>query len=1071
MAATSAHGVSETARERETLRYNASLITGAIRLSPDLTTPSSLKLCADTALTAFAALAACRLGVSRALIPLFDSQYEYVVAEATASSTLSASLPADSCTELLLYGTALPRSASISEPVLLAAPVASSSSDGLPQLPVHVVPDIANDAELAASEFFSRFSQHRCFAGAPIRTERNIAIGVLSVRHHHVAPDGKKKHIFSKAANILRESTEVEGVLFLDASISSFGGRAANHDTAATAGTEKSSSPSADDDRDNGRSSSDVPREPSGPRSRVLGFSTSTSSSIDNETRSIKHGGFPDKLLRKLLKQHPQGVIFNFDENGALQSSDFSSDISSDTADAPGSHDAAAPGSRQDGKGSRRRMSTKRTIVKAIIDMFPGARNVASFPAWDGQKHRWVAGGFAYTNALTRVFTVEGELSYLMAFGVVSVAQVLRAEAMLAETSKTEVLNSLSHEFRSPLHGMVLGVELFRDSNLDFFQESVLRTAEACSRTLLDTVDHLMDWTGINNFKRESSNVSMEAQNGGDRGLRKGDAMTVEAGMMNIASDVNLDILTEEVVETVFAGHSLQMLSANQQWTGSSPEGPITESARHWDSVRAIESLTPRAAADGSHPFLLGGVSVSVDFAPDISWAFHIQHGAVRRIVMNLVGNSLKYTTDGFVKVSLAQEVATTGAARSTSRNIRIVVVDSGCGISPDYLANDIFTPFTQENSLSSGSGLGLSIARKIVHALGGSIRIRSKVGKGTMVVVRFTADSAPSETASAAPPVSTAKGSLKAEAEGLKGLRIGLIGYKPGSDVISVLGTVFDESALVANICQSMLKMKMVEPEGEDTVRPDILCDERHIERLVTSSPRPPAVVLCRSTLSARQLASRFKSLPGSADDLVEFVSQPICPHKLATILSLTMKRWATEQASSPRSLPKSAMSTQKSDMGPSDPSSAGPQVESEALEAQKISLPSRVLSTPNPDTSERTDPFESLETPSKQVSFLLVDDNAINLRMISAFMTKLGQLTNSLDISMPVMDGFQATRKIRQIETERALTPCAVMALTGLATEGSQQEAFASGIDLFLTKPVKLEEIRQILAVRGLT
>lgn len=120
-------------------------------------------------------------------------------------------------------------------------------------------------------------------------------------------------------------------------------------------------------------------------------------------------------------------------------------------------------------------------------------------------------------------------------------------------------------------------------------------------------------------------------------------------------------------------------------------------------------------------------------------------------------------------------------------------------------------------------------------------------------------------------------------------------------------------------------------------------------------------------------------------------------------------------------------------------------------------------------------------------------MDDNAINLRMISAFMTKLGHIFDTaanglevvdmfrgeagqircifMDISMPVMDGFQATQKIRQIETERALTPCAVMALTGLATEGSQQEAFASGIDLFLTKPVKLEEIRQILAARGLT
>lgn len=117
----------------------------------------------------------------------------------------------------------------------------------------------------------------------------------------------------------------------------------------------------------------------------------------------------------------------------------------------------------------------------------------------------------------------------------------------------------------------------------------------------------------------------------------------------------------------------------------------------------------------------------------------------------------------------------------------------------------------------------------------------------------------------------------------------------------------------------------------------------------------------------------------------------------------------------------------------------SAGPQVESKA---QKISLPSRVLSTPHPGTLERTDPFESLETPSKQVSFLHVDDNAINLRMISVFMTKLGHIFDTaangleavdmfrgragqircifMDISMPVMDGFR--QPVRRHGTHQA-------------------------------------------------
>ena len=123
----------------------------------------------------------------------------------------------------------------------------------------------------------------------------------------------------------------------------------------------------------------------------------------------------------------------------------------------------------------------------------------------------------------------------------------------------------------------------------------------------------------------------------------------------------------------------------------------------------------------------------------------------------------------------------------------------------------------------------------------------------------------------------------------------------------------------------------------------------------------------------------------------------------------------------------------------------------------------------------------------------FLLVDDNHINLKILSTYMKKIGRpyatATNGLeaiqafgeaggrfkcvfmDISMPIMDGFEATRRIRALETERHLEPAAIFALSGLASASAQREAFESGIDLFLTKPVKLKELGNILAARGLT
>jgi CheY-like chemotaxis protein len=128
-----------------------------------------------------------------------------------------------------------------------------------------------------------------------------------------------------------------------------------------------------------------------------------------------------------------------------------------------------------------------------------------------------------------------------------------------------------------------------------------------------------------------------------------------------------------------------------------------------------------------------------------------------------------------------------------------------------------------------------------------------------------------------------------------------------------------------------------------------------------------------------------------------------------------------------------------------------------------------------------------------SNQAAFLLVDDNAINLKILESYMKKVGQEYETamngqealgcfrqnprryrcifMDISMPIMDGLEATRLIRAFESEHGLSPPVfVIALTGLASSNTQQEAFGSGIDLFLTKPVPLKELGRILKENNL-
>jgi CheY-like chemotaxis protein len=130
---------------------------------------------------------------------------------------------------------------------------------------------------------------------------------------------------------------------------------------------------------------------------------------------------------------------------------------------------------------------------------------------------------------------------------------------------------------------------------------------------------------------------------------------------------------------------------------------------------------------------------------------------------------------------------------------------------------------------------------------------------------------------------------------------------------------------------------------------------------------------------------------------------------------------------------------------------------------------------------------------------SLLIVDDNKINLKLLSTYLKKkeydiIDEAENGaeavakvrekkvgydiifMDISMPVLDGFGATRQIRAIEKERRniarhvaeseiTSPALVIALTGLASSRDRAEALISGIDLFLTKPIAFREVGKLL------
>ncbi len=223
-----------------------------------------------------------------------------------------------------------------------------------------------------------------------------------------------------------------------------------------------------------------------------------------------------------------------------------------------------------------------------------------------------------------------------------------------------------------------------------------------------------------------------------------------------------------------------------------------------------------------------------------------------------------------------------------------------------------------------------------------------------------------------------------------------------------------------------------------------------------------------------------------------------------MAKILTLCLDRWAAiqvEQAiqeptsshlagpASVQSLPEQIGSAPSTSLqsesslsvseSPSSASPASPYPPIRRQESERWSSQPREAESPRPATS-----FTHC---ANAAPFLIVDDNDINLKLLSTylsrksypFITAVDGITAVeaykaargkfscifMDIQMPRMDGMAATRMIREYEREKQLEAVTVVALTGLATEEKQREAEASGINEFFAKPVRLKALDVIL------
>lgn len=986
-------------------RYYSSLRTaGIVNQTGQSPESGDLTSCGDAVLTTLAQAGVYQTGTDRALISLFDADYQYIIAEATATTRLQPSLKSTDSEKLWLCGTAIPRKHGVCEHSLLGGPsdAPESHNDGSGELPLTLSDDLVADPRFSCKPYCQPGTLCRFYAAVPIRTRRGINIGVYCVINEtpgvqwtddhtqrlrdisrnimehfeskrlevlyrrnirmnrglgsfiegestlvglpkvaprilgltdepdvegalnatqqalletespdHVdcttplglvatpedqPPSAKKVEddsyftspaqknrkpsedsssmsddtnpasILSKAANLLRESMEVEGCVLVDATTEAYRApvqTAPGHDS-----IEQPATSSSDDSPDH--TSSGQPLR----HCSILGFSTSVKSSVNGDAPSLFSTALPEKFLAKLLRRYPQGKIFNFGADGVLQSSDSSDDDSNRTKPLDQDQNDDNLSKSVQGKLPSKPWARQRegTILSKA---FPGARCVAFTPVWDQRKDRWYAGGFVYSNDPARHFTEEDELSYLRAFGILTMAEILRNMDLQADKAKSDVLGSLSHELRSPLHGVILSAELLGETKLSVFQGNAAHTIEICSRTLLDTIDHLLDYSKVNSFSRKKS------FQGKNRKTRpRGASQSVAAlddsaqnGEKNLACISQLDGLIEEVIESVFAGYTFQFLSVTQ----STPKQPQPAAAAAGEnnrsgpiSIRTVAEFEPVPTETAKLSQEFGDLSVILSIDPRQNWSYFVQVGAIRRIVMNIFGNALKYTSKGTIRVTLAQDIVSI-QHRKKERVVRFTVEDTGKGIGEDFLRHGLFRPFSQEDTLSPGTGLGLSLVKRIVTELRGDVSIKSQAGVGTTVSVVLPLEQVPRSPEQALVGSDTDKTFID-QIKDLKGLRVGLSLSKQYQD-----SNISDWHTAVHNICNDWLTMEIVSKISGANA-PDLMLWSH--DSLPTSSKelkalaKTPNVVLCPNALVAYNHSSAFDAADHSA--IFEFVSQP---------------------------------------------------------------------------------------------------------------------------------------------------------------------------------------------------
>jgi PAS domain S-box-containing protein len=494
-------------------------------------------------------------------------------------------------------------------------------------------------------------------------------------------------------------------------------------------------------------------------------------------------------------------------------------------------------------------------------------------------------------------------------------------------------------------------------------------------------------------------------------------------GMAELLSKTELAPRQKYYVETIRSSAEVLLTILNDILDLSKMEaGKLLLHATVFDLRRTLEDvatlLAPRAFEKG--------LELIVRYDPKAPAQVFGDGVRLRQVLTNLIGNAIKFTASGHV-LAQVEELGREG----DSARLRVSVADTGIGISKDAMQR-IFDKFEQADSSTSrkfgGSGLGLSISRQLVGLMGGELEADSELGRGAtfrfelLLPVRDQAlgqDVVPSD---------------------FSRLRVLAVDDHPVNR--ELLGDVFDDwgvahaEAASGEEALKLLRRAVAEGRPFDVAVLDFHMPSMDGLFLATAIRAEPEIdniamiVLSSSTYSEDQ-QRRLAEL-GIAAHLLK----PLRQFQLRSVLADLLKN-------------------------PAHPAAAG------------LGAPPAPIPAPTPAAAPAV--FQS------GVRVLLAEDNEVNVEIALDMLNSLGFAVDCaangrqaveaaqrqpydlifMDCQMPEMDGFEAARRIREME---APVPPVIVAMTAYAMEGDKERCLAAGMDDYLPKPVTFSKLSEL-------